>query len=147
MRLLILASLLVSASAFASELVSQKVAFHVGGRVLGREIYYSCESVRYAVKKHLVTLGAENVRVSCSGGLDHFNRRNAWPALVRASFDAPVATGTEVEALTIKGRSCLLNVTILENIIPVLPTVSVVSKKANCSRSDDPWAYNLNIAQ
>lgn len=146
MRLLILASLLVSASAFASEVVSQKVSFNVGGRVLGNETYYTCNSVKYAVKKHLATLGAENVRVTCSGGLDHLSRWSAWPALVRASFDAPVTTGGNVEALSLKGKSCLLNVTILENIIPALPAVSVVSKKSNCSRFSDRWAYDLSIA-
>lgn len=57
----------------------------------GDRIYYNCDSVESDTKSLLKSLGAENIRVSCSGGFDH-NLGYAGPAYVSARFVAPTMT-------------------------------------------------------
>ncbi len=150
MRLLAIVALFVTASAFAGEVVSKKVSFSVGGRDLGSETYFACDSVKDTVKRHLTTLGAENIRVRCSGGIENWGTgTQIWPNFVTASFDAPVSTGAAVESITLKGRfdqNCILNVAILKNIIPALSTVTVVSKRDNCWDNSTRWSYDVTVA-
>lgn len=62
--------------------VSYTLLSHVGG---GEQIYYNCQSVRSTVKDILKKLGAEKIRVTCSGGIEQPFPTSAH---VRASFVA-----------------------------------------------------------
>lgn len=57
----------------------------------GDRIYYSCDSVESDTRSLLKKLGAENIRVSCSGGFDHYMGYSG-PAYVSARFIAPTMT-------------------------------------------------------
>ncbi len=142
-----IAALFIVSSAFASEYVSRKLNWsprtHNGGTVT----YYNCDSVESTVEAHLATLGAQNVRVSCSGGIEM-----GWtmPAHVRATFDVavPGVNGTTREA-TLAGReSCSLNVEFLDAALPLFPGVKVLSKRSSCSGGRlDSWKYALSITE
>ena len=57
---------------------------HVGG---GEQVYYNCDSVEDTVESMLKKLGAENISVRCTGGLDQ-DWRFPTPANVSARFIA-----------------------------------------------------------
>ena len=65
-----IAALFAVSSAFASEYVTKKLSWgprtHHGGTVT----YYNCDSVENTVESHLEALGAQNVSVNCSGGIE-----------------------------------------------------------------------------
>lgn len=146
MKFMIMAiALFAVSSAFATEFVSRKMSWsprtHHGGTVT----YYNCDSVESTVESHLKALGAQNVRVSCSGGIEM-----GWtmPAHVSAKFDAPVPAENEiVHEETLKGHeSCYLNTEFLDAAIPMFPGVKVLSKRASCSGSRlDRWSYSLTV--
>ncbi len=147
MRSLLIVALLVSASAFAGEVVSKKVSFSIMSSTGGEVNYYNCNYVEEVVEAHLKTLGAQNARANCNGGLE---MGQGMPASVTVKFDAPVSTGGAVEAKTIKGRTndnCHLNTQILNKLIPQLPAVTLVSKTPYCFNSNSRWSYNVTIAQ
>ena len=50
----------------------------------GSRVYYNCASVEDSVDDTLKTLGAKDIRVRCTGGLDQWSMPT--PAYVRASF-------------------------------------------------------------
>lgn len=143
----IVAALFAVSSAFASEYVSRKLSFsprtHHGGTIT----YYNCDAVEAMAESHLQALGASNVRVSCSGGIEM-----GWmtPVFVRASFDAVVpGENYGTVQITLKGNeSCHLNTEFLDAAIKLFPGVKVDSKRASCSGSRlDRWSYVLTIAQ
>ncbi len=63
--------------------VSYSLPSHVGG---GDQIYYNCDSVESTVKSMLKKLGAEDIRVRCTGGIDEWSTPTS--AFVTAKFVA-----------------------------------------------------------
>ncbi len=143
----VIAVLFAVSSAFASEYVSRKMNWsprtHNGGTVT----YYNCQSVESTVESHLEAMGAQNVSVRCTGGLEM-----GWsmPAHVTATFDVavPGENGTTRE-LTLRGsESCHLNTEFFDAAIPMFPGVKVLSKRASCSGGRlDRWSYSLSITE
>lgn len=142
-----IAALFAVSSAFASEYVTKKLSWgprtHHGGSVT----YYNCDSVENTVESHLEDLGAQNISVNCSGGIEM-----GWstPAHVTAKFDVavPAANGTTRE-ITLKGHeSCNLNTEFLDTVIPMFPGVKVLAKRASCfGGRTDRWSYTLSITE
>lgn len=143
----IVAALFAVSSAFATEYVSRKLSFsprtHNGGTIS----YYNCDSVEDTVASHLEDLGAQNVRVSCSGGIEM-----GWmtPVFVRASFDAAVSASNGVtRTVVLQGsESCHLNTEFLDAAIKLFPTATLESKRASCNGGRlDRWKYVISITE
>ena len=83
---------------------------------VGTRVYYNCDSVEDRVEAMLEQMGAQNIRVRCTGGLDRFNGRFSTAARVRASYEAlstDVDGGNTTvsifnETLTARGTNCHL---------------------------------------
>ena len=141
--MILLASLLVSASSFAAQ-----VSFTYFGNEGGNQHFYACSYAEDQTFAHLETLGATNIDVRCSGGI-----QSSWsiqPVSIRATYNLPVVTGSGVEAVVIKGDSfnpaCGLNVRIVKEILKTFTNVTVVKKSDSCGFSQSNYFYNLNIA-
>lgn len=150
MRFIAVLALVASASAFANEYVSKTVSFSVGGRGGLNYSYYNCDSVEDTVESHLEKLGATNISVRCSGGLQYPSPMPPMPAFVKASFDAPVPNGGVVENVTLKARfdqNCEVNTTALNAILPQMPSVTVLAKRDSCFDNRTRWFYDLSIVQ
>lgn len=86
-----------SAQAATAALFTQNVSFQVDSRpgTSGR-VYYNCDSVEGQIESMLEQMGAVNIQVSCTGGIDSHRPQIAWDASVDATFDTlhPVRPGT-----------------------------------------------------
>lgn len=143
----VIAALFVVTSAFATESVARKLSWSPRTYNGGTVSYYNCQSVRSTVEAHLESLGAQNISVRCSGGIEM-----GWtmPAHVTAKFDAiiPESNGV-VREVTLKGSdSCNLNSEFLDVAIPMFPGIKVLSKRTSCSGGRlDRWSYSLSITE
>lgn len=73
---------------------TQRVSFHVDSRPDGfTRVYYSCSSVEAQVETLLQQLGARNVMVRCTGGIDPVLPEVAWESDVDVRFDALTLVG------------------------------------------------------
>lgn len=100
--IIVLAALIFSQSAFAFT-QPQEVGFQISPFVGNNgRVYYNCESVRGEAKKVLTMMGASDIRVSCSGGIDPIGNFPPTPNVVRASFLAP--SQGEFETIQFQGR-------------------------------------------
>jgi hypothetical protein len=140
----ILFSLLVSVSAFATN-----ISFTYFGNEGGRQSYYACSYAEGQTESYLELLGATNIDVRCTGGIN-----GGWsvqPVSIRASYDLPVVVGNSVEAVSIKGDSfnpaCGLNVRIINELLKTFTNVEVVKKSDSCAFQSSNYFYKLNIAK
>lgn len=143
----VIAALFAVSSAFASEYVSRKLSFSPRMYNGGTVTYYNCDSVEDTVEARLESLGAQNVRVSCSGGIEMGQN---MPAHVRATFDVAVPAANDASReVSLSGRdSCSLNVELLDAAIPLFPGVKVLSKRSSCMGGRlDSWKYNLSVTE
>jgi len=56
-------------------------------------IYYDCDYAKTQTKRILKTLGASDIKVTCTGGLDRFRRMPPRPLFLRTQFQALSSTG------------------------------------------------------
>ncbi len=143
----VIAALFIVSSAFASEYVSRKMSFSPRTNNGETTTYYNCDSVESIVESHLEDLGAQNVRVSCSGGI-----QMGWtsPAFVRANFEValPGVNGTSRQVVLTGRDSCSLNVEFLDAALKLFPGVKVVSKRSSCMGGRlDSWKYTLSVTE
>lgn len=146
MRFLTVLALVFSVSASAGEWATRKLSFSPSTYSAGNTTWYNCDSVERTLEKHLKDLGASNVRLTCSGGIGY--GRFPSPAVVSGKFDVPVSAES-VETITLQGReSCKLNTEFLDYVLPMFPSVTVLSRKASCwGGRADSWKYTLQIGQ
>lgn len=99
--LLALAVVFASASAFAADYAYPeqfKVSYTIDSFTSpGDRVYYNCDSVESNTKSLLKKLGAEKIRVSCTGGFDPYTGFPPTPAYVTAKFIAPTMTKNKAE--------------------------------------------------
>lgn len=88
MKALALVLLTMSSSVFAVGYQSVRANYTIFSNLGGARVYYNCDSVENHVEKLLEDMGARNIIVRCSGGLDTFNGRFNTPANVTAKFEA-----------------------------------------------------------
>ncbi len=104
MKILTLLALLVSLPSFAANYASKTSSFSISSiGPAGERVYYNCDSVERLVESTLSALGAKNIKVRCSGGIDTIGRIH-MPAFVRAEYDAvstQIAGDINTEAQTI----------------------------------------------
>ncbi len=89
MKFLVMAIFALSTSVFAAGYQTVSAKYTIFSNVgSGGSIYYNCDSVENKVEDLLELMGAKNIRVRCTGGLDTFGGRFSTPPRVRATFDA-----------------------------------------------------------
>lgn len=140
----LLSALLISSSAFAANF-----SFTYFGNEGGRQSYYACDYVEGQTESYLELLGATNIDVRCSGGI-----QSGWsvqPVSIRASYDLPEVTGQNVETVEIKGDSfnpaCGINVRIMSEVLKTFTNVEVLKKQDSCAFASSNYYYKLNIAR
>lgn len=144
MRFLTVIALAFSVTAFAGEFATKRISFspstYSGS---GTTTYYNCDSVEDMAESHLEDLGAINVSVRCSGGLE----MGGTPAHLSGSFDVPVTAEEVAVVRVLKGfNSCRLNSEFLDTVLPMFPLVTINSRRANCFGGRmDSWKYSLSI--
>ncbi|MBD65602.1 MAG: hypothetical protein CME62_10375 [Halobacteriovoraceae bacterium] len=87
MKSIILTLVLMAGNALAIGYEQKNASFTISSIAgNGSRVYYNCNSVEDKVEDVLLQLGAKNIRVRCSGGLDRWGM--STDAFVRASFTA-----------------------------------------------------------
>lgn len=87
MRILTFIIALVSLNVYAAEYERKDANFTIRDRVGFDIVYYNCDSVEQTVESILGEMGAKDIRVRCTGGLDRMGF-NHLPARVNAEFEA-----------------------------------------------------------
>lgn len=106
--LVVMAVMGLSSAAFAGDTAIQAVKSHndfdfvINGHTdMGNEVYYNCQSVEDFTESFLTKLGATNINVHCTGGID-WGIPSLYPS-VTVSFDSirvpsATVTGAQVAA-------------------------------------------------
>jgi hypothetical protein len=149
MRFIALLVLVATTSAFANT-VARDVRFNHSGRTIWGEVFYNCNAVEDIFEGHLRKLGASNIRVRCTGGIESWGgTMRGFPISVRATFNAPVPVSNNARIVTLKSRagdnSCELHTGILNKVLPLFPAITVNSRRSRCSDNRSRWNYNLQI--
>ena len=151
MRLMIIMALVLSSlAATAGDLVSRRFSFTYIGGDMGTRTYYNCDSVEDMLRDHLRTLGAQNIRVSCSGGIQTWgNRWDATPVSMSARFVVP-ASRDNAQRLVIADRgfntNCDFNVQMLNKLLRSLPNARMVSRSNSCRGSEGRYSFTVDAA-
>lgn len=153
MRLIAVAALLLAFNAFAVEFTTTTFRHTDNGIDGFSRNYYSCDFAESALESHLETLGASNIRVTCSGGIEQ--GWGMWPVNLTARFDIPSATAenhTRSEATRVSSRSfgnssCNFHTKLLNKLLPLFTNVSVGAKRTTCMNNDSRWSYDVTVFQ
>lgn len=143
MRVLLL-SLLLSLNVFANTYQDRNTSFTISTFGGGNNHFYSCDTVEWEVEALLKKLGATNISVRCTGGIDSWNINFSRPAYVRASFTALSISnditdfeteGLRIVNLKLKTRptNCHLLTQAFQGLKDDLPVLS--SRTSFCSHS------------
>ncbi|MEC9284165.1 MAG: hypothetical protein VX642_15725 [Bdellovibrionota bacterium] len=87
MRILTFIIALVSLNVYAAEYERKEANFTIRDRVGFDIVYYNCDSAEYTVESILEEMGAKDIRVRCTGGLDPIGSIHL-PARINAEFEA-----------------------------------------------------------
>jgi hypothetical protein len=144
-KIILATALFASVSSFAAE-----VNFTYFGNEGGRQSYYACSYVEDQAISYLELLGATNIDVRCSGGI----QTGSWyaqPVSLRAKFDLPVVTGANVETVEIEGDNwnpaCGLNTRMLNEMLKKFENVTVLKKIDSCAFATTNYYYKLQISR
>lgn len=141
----IIALAFAATTAFATEYASKKLSWSPMTHSGWNQTYYNCSFAQDQVEAHLETLGAQNIRVTCSGGIE-WNWTS--PVFITAKFDVPV-NGTVTRGAKLAGReSCAFNTEFLDRVIPMFPGVAVRARRSSCSGGRlDSWSYDVTVSE
>jgi hypothetical protein len=153
MRLIAVAALLLAFNAFAVEFTTTTFSHTDTGIDGFSRNYYSCDFAESALESHLETLGASNISVSCSGGIEY--NWGMFPVNLAARFDMPSATPenhTRSENIRVSSRSfgnssCNFHTKLLNKLLPLFTNVAVNAKRTSCMDNDSRWSYDLTVFQ
>lgn len=154
MKSLILAFImLISSASMALEsgygkYVDQEMKF----QFLSNNSYYSCSYAEKQTEKYLIMLGAKDIEIRCTGGIQSGSPSWAWaPISVRASFQALVtvdnsekdAVPVEENSVTFKGRgSCDFNSKLIKNALSHFEAI-IEGGFSNCFNSNGSYSYDV----
>ena len=154
MKAFILAfTMLISSASMAIEngygkYVDQEMKFHFSSN----RSYYSCSYAEKQTEKYLTMLGAKDIEIRCTGGIQSGSPSWAWaPVSVRASFQALVAVDSsekdsvpvEENSLTFKGRgSCDFNSKLIKTALGHFEA-TVEHGFSNCFNSNGSYNYDV----
>jgi hypothetical protein len=108
--------------------------------------YYSCSYVEDQASYFLNMLGAQKVRVLCTGGLQNWG----WtPINLTAKFETPTINGDNIESVEIHSdpwdAGCTLNTRLINDILKNFNNIEVVEKHDTCPFQDSNYYYLLKI--
>ena len=142
---------LMSFSAAQASVPSKKVAysqeFTLRSNFSALEtVYYNCDSAEDQVEDMLVKMGASNVHVTCTGGLDTFNPGMSFPAHISVSFETMRAAANSSDATssdwkTVSIRSfdnCFMMSQVYENVKDSFEMKDVKAPRS-CARADSSF--------
>lgn len=118
----------------------------------GGRVYYNCDSVEDAAKDMLQHLGARNISVQCTGGLDH-NGMPPMEAYLRVSYDSLKASGSGdpsaiqayYTAVELRGyQDCFLAQQLFKKFVPTFDTKDVSSVR-RCTEASGSYLYRLSV--
>lgn len=109
-------------------------------------VYYECSSAEDQIEDMLVKMGATNVHVQCSGGLDTFNPIMTVPAHVtvsyetmRAATNSSDATSADWKAVSIHSfNNCFMMSQVYENVKDSFEMKDLKAPRS-CSRADSAF--------
>jgi hypothetical protein len=79
-------------AAVPSERISNQVDFTISPNFsAGEKVYYDCWSAESAIEDQMEKMGAKNIEVRCTGGLNTFNPDMSMPAHILMTFTNLVA--------------------------------------------------------
>jgi len=144
-KIIVIVSMLLSVAAFAAP---QEVTVSYWGHEGGNEHYYSCDLARATAESHLVKLGATEIEVNCSGGIQPSGSMQA--IYLNATFNTPDVGDRYVEeVIEIRGDAfnpaCGLNVAIIRQFLKVFSNVEVLKKTDSCAFQGSNFFYQLNV--
>lgn len=149
MKAIVIGLLMMSSNLYAVGYQSMNASYTIFSNVGGGQVYYNCDSVENRVEDLLEEMGARNIRVRCSGGLDRFGRMST-SAHVRANFEALSysmpndGTHFSVKRVEVRERdNCHLYNTSVRALAKYFET-SNVSTSA-CFRPGDRTRISLNV--
>lgn len=142
--------ILLTSLAQATEYVKKEIDFTYVGNNGSSSTYYSCDYARDQLERHLQSLGAQKIDVSCSGGLD---RWMTMPVSLYGSIEVPTGLTAENARATTKilkpasafDTACDFNVKLLDTIIPLFDNVTLVNKRGVCFNNRSRWSYELTL--
>ena len=151
MRLIAVAALLLAFNAFAVEFTTTTFSHTDTGIDGFSRNYYSCDFAESALESHLEKLGASNISVSCSGGIEY--NWGMFPVNLAARFDMPSATpenhtrseNTRVSSRSFGNSSCNFHTKLLNKLLPLFTNVKVNAKRATCMDNDSRWSYDVTV--
>lgn len=141
--------LFASTLALSFNALAAEVSFTYFGNEGGRQSYYACSYVEDQALSYLELLGATNIDLRCSGGI----QAPGWigPVSLRANFDLPEVTGSGVETVEVKGDvwnpACGINVRMMSEFLKVFTNVQVLKKQDACAFASSNYYYKLQIAR
>lgn len=137
-------AMVLSLGAFA---VEQEVNFtYFGNEEIGTRSYHNCDSVESSAKSILKKLGATDISVRCTGGLDVWSRM-ALPVNLRASFNTPVVTGESYEIVKLRGDNCGLETRMIKSFLKVFTNIEVLKERSNCGMSRATYSFELKVGR
>ena len=153
MRLIAVAALLLAFNAFAVEFTTTTFRHTDAGIDGFSRNYYSCDFAEATLENHLEVLGASNISVSCSGGIEQ--NWGMFPVNLTARFDIPSATSenhtrstnSRLAGTRLGNSSCNFNTKLLNKLLPLFANVKVNAKRATCMDNDSRWSYDVTVFQ
>lgn len=134
---ILLGALLFNAQAHAADFIN----FTFFGNEGRNRIYLSCYYAENAVDQILNELGATDIDVRCSGGID-FGR--AFPVTIQAKYTLPADART-VEINSDFNTNCYFDTRFIERLVSGNDRLEKVSGSRSCFRSDSRYGYKLEI--
>lgn len=131
--------LLATANVYAQ--TTEKVSMTYFGNEGRNRVYLSCDYVERAAEDILDQLGATDIDVTCTGGLDY---GYYTPVSVRASY----SLATDAAAATIKSdfnSNCYFDTKFIDTVIRSSDRLSKTRSSGYCFNSESRYQYSVEI--
>lgn len=146
-QLMLIASLLFGASAFASEQVTVNFSYF-GNQGMNRS-FYACSYVEDMAESHLKAMGATYVDARCSGGIQPWG--SMQPISLRVTFQKPVVVGNTTETVRIEGDTwnpaCDLNARMIKEFLKKFDNIKVLKKSDSCAFHNSNYFFELEVTK
>lgn len=134
--------LLISLNVFATT-TEQNLNFYYSGFEGRNRVYLACDFAESSAIELLEQLGAYDIEVYCSGGID-FGRM--FPISLRGNYVVDNSrSGETIEIKSNFNTNCYLNTRFLDNVLKTMDHIEVVKKRSYCFDSDSSYNYILKF--
>lgn len=136
-----------SASESASKPASERFFFTFTGNWSGNYTMVSCDYAEYVAQDFMRKLGATNVSVNCSGGIQPYG---VYPINLNVNYDAVVlGERTRVRTIDIDSQvwnsNCVFDTRLMRTLLREFKNVKPVSQFDSCFQSDSRYSYRLDV--